>query len=103
MRTQCIGAALAAVVLVGLWLVQHGVAPIVGAADGDNAVPAGDKRLRPRAGVLLGTGTCAGRSCHGSIEPISQTRCDQNEYTLWLTRDKHQQACDVLLRPEAAA
>jgi hypothetical protein len=51
----------------------------------------------------MGTASCAGRSCHGSIEPLSRTSCTQNEYTLWLTQDKHQQAYQVLLEEAGRA
>src|SRR5437870_2342190 len=50
---------------------------------------------------LMGTASCAGRSCHGSLEPIDHSGSWQMEYTLWNTRDPHARAYQILLDPLA--
>jgi hypothetical protein len=45
---------------------------------------------------FVGTASCAGRSCHGRIEAATRTPCAQNEYTLWLTQDRHAEAYRTL-------
>jgi hypothetical protein len=53
---------------------------------------------RPEAGssaVLVGSGGCSARACHGSVEPLGE-RIQRNEYTKWLIRDKHAEAYQVL-------
>jgi hypothetical protein len=58
----------------------------------------------PRGAVpsfLMGTGSCAGRSCHGSLEPLDQPASWQMEYTLWSSRDPHAHAYQVLHEPAA--
>lgn len=50
---------------------------------------------------LMGTGSCAGRSCHGSLEPNDQTASWQMEFTLWTARDPHARAYQVLHEPAA--
>jgi hypothetical protein len=102
MRIHGIWAAAAAVALIGLWAVSR-FEPPRSAAQPTGGAPPSEQRLRPLAGVLRGTASCAGRSCHGSIEPLSRTNCNQNEYTLWLTQDKHQQAYQALQSPAAEA
>ncbi len=47
-------------------------------------------------GQYNGAGGCAASSCHGSIQAKQVTRVLQNEYTTWVTRDKHSRAYDVL-------
>jgi Cytochrome c554 and c-prime len=59
---------------------------------------------RPRGAVpsfLMGTGSCVGRSCHGSLEPLDQPASWQMEYTLWSSRDPHARAYHVLHEPAA--
>jgi hypothetical protein len=46
--------------------------------------------------VLVGSAGCSARACHGGIEPLDQP-VRRNEYTTWLTRDKHAEAYQVLL------
>lgn len=49
----------------------------------------------PAPPVFAGTASCSGRSCHGGFEP-SGARIRQDEYTEWLTHDKHANAFQVL-------
>src|SRR5438128_2442556 len=52
-------------------------------------------------GFLMGTASCAGRSCHGSLDPLDRSDSWQMEYTVWDTRDPHARAYQVLLEPAA--
>jgi hypothetical protein len=45
---------------------------------------------------LVGSGSCAGRGCHGAIEPVRDDSVQQNEFTTWVSRDRHAQAYTVL-------
>lgn len=49
----------------------------------------------PALPVFAGTASCSGRSCHGGLEP-SGAKIRQDEYTEWLTHDKHADAFQVL-------
>src|SRR5437660_1732111 len=42
-----------------------------------------------------GTASCSARACHGGIDPVAEPVL-RNEYTTWVTRDRHQQAFLVL-------
>ena len=48
------------------------------------------------AGMYNGAGGCAASSCHGSVQPKTTTRINQNEYTIWIAQDKHARAFNVL-------
>jgi hypothetical protein len=48
------------------------------------------------AGKYNGPGGCAASSCHGSVQPRTNTRILQNEYTIWIAQDKHARAFSVL-------
>jgi hypothetical protein len=50
---------------------------------------------------LAGTASCSGRSCHGSLEPVPDKLIRQDEYTFWLSHDKHARAYQVLLEARA--
>src|SRR5438132_12913453 len=50
---------------------------------------------------LAGTASCSARGCHGGILPRKGQLIEQDEYTLWLTQDKHAQAYEVLLGPRS--
>ncbi len=52
--------------------------------------PAGD------GPALVGTPSCAGRACHGAIEPLGDGRVRRNEFTLWVSQDRHADAYRVL-------
>jgi hypothetical protein len=51
--------------------------------------------------ALAGTSSCSARGCHGRIGPLADQAVRQNEYSFWLTHDKHAQAYEVLLGPRA--
>jgi hypothetical protein len=48
-----------------------------------------------------GPGSCASPSCHGGVQPHSETSVWQNEYSTWVVKDKHAQAYTVLSNPIA--
>ena len=50
-------------------------------------------------GRYVGPGSCSAVACHGGIEPRSVTRVLQNEYSTWVTRDKHARAYTSLTTP----
>jgi len=70
---------------------------------GLQATPPGNSSPLP-AGVqtakmpfaLSGTTSCSARSCHGGIEPVAGQAIQQDEYTKWVTQDKHAEAYRVL-------
>jgi len=49
----------------------------------------------------LGPGSCAANACHGGVAPRSISKVLQNEYSTWVTKDRHTQAYNVLLDPVA--
>jgi hypothetical protein len=57
--------------------------------------PAPDRPEAGGAAVLVGSGGCSARACHGSVEPLG-AGIQRNEYTKWLIRDKHAEAYQVL-------
>src|SRR5487761_961274 len=46
-----------------------------------------------------GAGGCSATACHGSEQPMTQTRVWQNEYSTWVTQDKHSRAYTMLSEP----
>ena len=46
----------------------------------------------PQAPQYTGPGSCASATCHGSVSPRSDNRVLQNEYSTWISRDKHSKA-----------
>lgn len=43
-----------------------------------------------------GPGACSSTTCHGSIAPLTTNRVKQNEYSIWIVRDKHSKAYSAL-------
>lgn len=43
-----------------------------------------------------GPGSCSSTTCHGSIAPRADNRVKQNEYSVWIVRDKHSKAYQAL-------
>ncbi len=50
-------------------------------------------------GRFTGPGSCSSSSCHGSVRPRTETRILQNEYSIWVVKDKHSRAFAVLSNP----
>jgi hypothetical protein len=83
---------LAAPLLCLSWVGCHGERP--GPAPLNPALEASP----PAASRLFaGTSSCSGRSCHGGLEPRSGQPIGQDEYSIWITHDKHADAFHVLL------
>jgi hypothetical protein len=51
------------------------------------------------AAKYLGPGSCSAVACHGGIQPMNVTRVLQNEYSIWIVKDKHAKAYSVLQNP----
>ena len=49
----------------------------------------------------LGVASCAGSSCHGALEPWTDSTVLQNEYILWEEEDPHSGAYATLLTAES--
>jgi hypothetical protein len=47
----------------------------------------------------VGPGSCSAVACHGGIQPSSVTKVMQNEYSTWVTADKHAHAYMALTEP----
>ncbi len=43
-----------------------------------------------------GPGSCSSTSCHGSVKPRADGRIFQDEYSIWVVKDKHAKAYDAL-------
>jgi hypothetical protein len=43
-----------------------------------------------------GPGSCSSTSCHGSVQPRADSRIFQNEYSIWVVKDKHAKAYAAL-------
>src|SRR6266849_5222875 len=48
------------------------------------------------AGKYTGPGSCSSTSCHGSVRPRADNRIFQNEYSIWVVKDKHAKAYEAL-------
>ncbi len=55
--------------------------------------------LQPHDAKYVGPGSCAAVACHGGIQQRSSTRVLQNEYSTWVTSDKHAHAYTALTEP----
>ena len=55
--------------------------------------------MTPISGKFVGPGSCSASACHGSIQPRSTTKVLQNEYSTWITQDKHAHAYTALTEP----
>ncbi len=69
------------------------------AKDTEPPPPGGPAALPGGAAQLVGTASCGGRACHGSIEPLGDGPVRQNEFTTWLTHDRHADAYRALEGP----
>jgi hypothetical protein len=55
----------------------------------------------PVQAQYTGPGSCSSTACHGSVQPRSDTRVWQNEYSIWVVQDKHAKAFNVLSNPQS--
>jgi len=81
-------AILLALLALGAW--QLGGAP---------AAPVSSAVQESTSSQYTGPGSCASTSCHGSVKPRDETRVLQNEYSIWVVRDKHSKAYSILAGP----
>src|SRR5947207_6640394 len=51
--------------------------------------------------LYTGAGSCSSSNCHGSVWPKTGGNVNQNEYTVWSTKDRHSKANSVLLEPRS--
>ncbi len=51
------------------------------------------------SGKYVGAGSCSAVACHGGIQPRGTTKVLQNEYSTWITTDKHAHAYEALRGP----
>jgi hypothetical protein len=63
------------------------------------SAPTEPRTTEPVAGKYIGPGSCSAVACHGGIQPSSLTKVLQNEYSTWVTEDKHARAYTVLTQP----
>lgn len=54
---------------------------------------------REASGQFTGPGSCSSTSCHGSVKPREESRVLQNEYSIWIAKDKHSRAYQALSTP----
>ncbi len=85
-------ASVAALAAPGIWMALR--ANPVAAPPAPPSAPAGATAVD--AAPLAGTAGCSARGCHGRIGPGPEA-VRQNEFSLWLGRDKHAQAYEALL------
>src|SRR6266705_2957394 len=52
--------------------------------------------LPAETGKYTGPGSCSSTSCHGSVKPRADNRIFQNEYSIWVVKDKHAKAYEAL-------
>jgi Cytochrome c554 and c-prime len=64
--------------------------------DANNVRPASAISAGEQAKQYTGPGSCSSTSCHGSIAPRTDNRVRQNEYSIWIVRDKHSRAFAAL-------
>ena len=50
-------------------------------------------------GKYVGPGSCSASACHGGIQARTTTKVLQNEFSTWVTSDKHTRAYTVLKEP----
>ena len=55
--------------------------------------------MQPHDARYVGPGSCSAVACHGGIQPRSVTKVLQNEYSTWVTSDKHAHAYIALTEP----
>lgn len=49
----------------------------------------------------VGPGSCSSSSCHGSVQPRTDTPIAQDEYSIWVLQDKHAKAYGVLANEQS--
>ena len=67
---------------------------------GVGQMPASAQPASSGAQAYMGVGSCSAPQCHGSLSPLTTSKAGvrQNEYTHWVSLEKHSKAYEVLLR-----
>ena len=67
---------------------------------GVGQMPASAQPASSGAQAYMGVGSCSAPQCHGSVSPLTTSKAGvrQNEYTHWVSLEKHSKAYEVLLR-----
>jgi Cytochrome c554 and c-prime len=75
-----------------------GLFPAGGVLQAGSNVPSAAERARSDTaiGQYTGPGSCSSSSCHGSVKPRTDTPVWQNEYSIWVLKDKHARAFTAL-------
>ena len=61
------------------------------------ALPAAPAATPPaETSKYTGPGSCSSTSCHGSVKPRADGRIFQDEYSIWVVKDKHAKAYEAL-------
>jgi len=68
--------------------------PGVSSAQPQNPAPAQQANFQ-----YTGPGSCAASACHGAVPARTDLRIPQNEYSVWITQDRHSRAFEVLRNP----
>src|ERR1043165_5306616 len=92
------GRALLTLALVGILLAPILVNPLTLRGAPQQQRPVGQRPAGP-VGQYVGPGGCAASSCHGSVRPKTDTDINQDEYSIWILKDRHATAYDVLSNP----
>jgi cytochrome c554/c'-like protein len=76
------------------WLCLLATAVVLGPMRSRSVSAAEEKP--PSRFQYTGPGSCASSSCHGAVQPRSDSRIPQNEYSIWIAQDRHANAYNVL-------
>src|SRR5262245_49751024 len=108
MRHLCASAVIIVLILgvlsvplsVGQTLARTRQTPAPDPSPGDTSKALGVAGSTVQRFFYIGTESCGASTCHGSATPRTAVRSGirQNEYTQWLTTDKHAKAYEVLLK-----
>ena len=85
------------------WIGRHPrvVAVFVLAAASLALMPLGARAQDATKAIRLGVTTCAGSTCHGSVQPWAKSTVLQNEYLTWQRKDRHAKAYEMLLNEQS--
>lgn len=75
---------------------------LAGAALAGSLLGAASPQASKDQPTYLGPGSCASSGCHGAVQARAETRVPQNEYSVWVVRDRHSRAFATLGTPASA-
>src|SRR5271168_4434409 len=91
-RQQAIWGGAGGVLLLAVWLLC-----VRQASPQGSSPPALAKAALPASpNQVVGTASCSGRGCHGSLSPDTHAPINKDEFTTWLFHDKHASASRIL-------